>query len=87
MPGALPDPDAAALAKEAGALAFAAGRLDDALKSYTGRVVPLSRSSSLTAVPQEVFNLAQLHSHKQEMLPCGVRQHSGWPVLPCCWAR
>ena len=54
MQGALPDPDAAALAKGAGALAFAAGRLDDALKSYTGQVVPHPRSGSLNTVAQEV---------------------------------
>ena len=65
MQGALPDPDAAALAKEAGALAFAAGRLDDALKSYTGQVVPPSMSSSLNTVPQEVPDLAQVQSQKQ----------------------
>ena len=63
--GALPDRDAAALAKEAGALAFGAGRLDDAVKSYTGQVVPHSRSSSLNTVPQEVSDLAQVQSQRQ----------------------
>ena len=60
MQGALPDPDAAASAKEAGALAFAAGRLDDALKSSTGQVAPHARSSSLSTEPQEVSDLAQI---------------------------
>ena len=81
MQGALPDPDVAALAKEAGTLAFAAGRLDDALKSYTGQVVLHSRSSSLNIVPQEVSDLAQFQSQKQEVVS-GMQHNFGWPVLP-----